>query len=53
MSDVFADGDHKLIVADDDRKLKIYKGTNLQSEHALIDAPVALTTFYSGIYMDV
>ena len=41
------DGDAKLIVADADRKLKIFKGTSLLSEHLLLDVPVALCTFFS------
>lgn len=46
-ADLNGDGEYKLLVADNDNKLKIYKGTSLLSEHALLDAPVAMTSFYS------
>lgn len=69
--DVHADGEYKLLVADSDRKLKVYKGnapitsiachhvmswllhritgTSIVSEHALLDQPSALATFYSDL----
>ena len=34
--DVTGDGDPKLLVADQNRKLRLYKGINLVSEHALV-----------------
>eukprot|EP00741_Cyanophora_paradoxa_P005276 tig00000865_g5115.t1 len=46
-ADLNGDGDWKLLVADFDRKLKVYKGTGLISEHALLDTPCAIATFYS------
>jgi hypothetical protein len=33
---VTGDGDPKLLVADQNRKLRLYKGINLVSEHALV-----------------
>ena len=38
LSDLNADGDSKLLVATADRHLKIYKGTQVISEHALLDS---------------
>eukprot|EP00276_Gloeochaete_wittrockiana_P008473 CAMPEP_0184664068 /NCGR_PEP_ID=MMETSP0308-20130426/51076_1 /TAXON_ID=38269 /ORGANISM="Gloeochaete witrockiana, Strain SAG 46.84" /LENGTH=592 /DNA_ID=CAMNT_0027107225 /DNA_START=108 /DNA_END=1886 /DNA_ORIENTATION=+ len=47
MADLNGDGDWKLLIADLDRKLKVYRGTALISEHALLDTPCAIATFYS------
>eukprot|EP00937_MAST-01D_sp_MAST-1D-sp2_P000085 g85.t1 len=47
LADVSGDGDAKLLVADADRKLKIFKGTSMLSEHLLLDVPVALCAFYT------
>ncbi|XP_067682255.1 Bardet-Biedl syndrome 1 protein-like isoform X2 [Haliotis asinina] len=51
LSDIQADGDWKLIVADlgtgsYDMKLKVYKNTNILSEHTIIDLPTGVVTFY-------
>eukprot|EP00965_Chrysotila_dentata_P224863 6194432-Pleurochrysis_carterae.AAC.5 len=46
LADIFADGDSKLLVANADKKLKIYKGTTLLSENILLDTPVAIAVFY-------
>ncbi|XP_013391721.1 Bardet-Biedl syndrome 1 protein homolog [Lingula anatina] len=51
LSDINADGDNKLIIADlgtgsYQMKLKVYKGTNLVSENTLIDLPTGVATFY-------
>jgi Bardet-Biedl syndrome 1 protein len=45
---VHADGQHRLLVADAERKLKVFKGTGLQSEHALLDTPQAMSIFYDS-----
>jgi Bardet-Biedl syndrome 1 protein len=45
-ADLSGDGDSKLIVANSDKKLKIYTGTTLLSESIMLDAPVAICTFY-------
>ena len=47
LADLDGDGEAKLLVADSDKKLKIFKGTSLVSEHQLLDVPVALCTFYT------
>ncbi|XP_069116574.1 BBSome complex member BBS1-like [Argopecten irradians] len=54
LSDIQADGDWKLVIADlgtgsYDMKLKVYKGTNLMSENAIIDLPTGVVTFYMDI----
>ncbi|KAF0726601.1 hypothetical protein Ae201684_015223 [Aphanomyces euteiches] len=47
LADVYGDGDYKLLVADADRRLKMYKGSTLMSEQAILGVPVALGVFYS------
>lgn len=47
LADLNGDGDSKLLVGTADKRLKIYKGTNLLSENVLLDAPVAICTFNS------
>ena len=51
LADLNADSDYKLLVADlgtgtFDMKLKVFKGTSLFMESAIIDLPTALVTFY-------
>lgn len=51
LSDIQADGDWKLIIADlgsgsTNMKLKVYKGTDLISENTIIDLPTGVVTFY-------
>ena len=47
LADLDGDGDAKLLVADSDKKLKIFKGTALVAEYQLLDVPVALAAFYT------
>ncbi|KAG6618300.1 bardet-Biedl syndrome 1 family protein [Phytophthora cinnamomi] len=47
--DVYGDGDAKLVVADGDQRLKMYKGSSLHGEQAVLGVPSALSYFYSGI----
>ena len=47
LADISADGDYRLLVADADKKLKVYKGTSLQSEHTLMERPSALECYYT------
>lgn len=49
VSDVFGDGDSKLIVGNIDCRLKVFRNTNLQSELELLGVPVAVCSFYQGI----
>ena len=46
LCDITGDGDPKLLVADQNRKLRLYKGINLVSEHALLDTPSAICPFW-------
>jgi Bardet-Biedl syndrome 1 protein len=46
--DVYGDGDSKLVVADSDRRLKMYKGSSLHGEQAILGVPSAISFFYSG-----
>jgi len=39
------DGDWRLVVADQDRKLKVWKGAQKMSEHSLLDTPVAIASY--------
>lgn len=55
LSDIQADGDWKLVIADlgtgsYNMKLKVYKGTNLMSENTIIDLPTGVVTFYMDIH---
>ncbi|KAF1778610.1 Bardet-Biedl syndrome 1, N-terminal [Phytophthora cactorum] len=47
--DVYGDGDAKLVVADGDQRLKMYKGSSLHGEQAILGVPSALSYFYSAI----
>lgn len=47
LADVMADGDSKLICADLNSKLKVFKGPLLQSETKLQYTPVAISSFYA------
>lgn len=44
--DLNCDGDSKLVVCDYDKKLRVYQGTNLLLEYAILDTPVAMTITY-------
>ncbi|GFR47769.1 hypothetical protein Agub_g9536 [Astrephomene gubernaculifera] len=44
---LFGDGDNRLVIADEDRKLKVWKGTQKASEHQLLDTPVAICSYIS------
>eukprot|EP00111_Clytia_hemisphaerica_P010146 TCONS_00029654-protein len=51
LADLQADGEYKLVVADlgtgqSNMKLKVYKGTSVMSESAIIDLPTAVATFH-------
>lgn len=45
--DLFADGEWRLVVADKDKKLKVWRGTHLASEHTLLDRATAIASFYT------
>ncbi|CAB3378974.1 Hypothetical predicted protein [Cloeon dipterum] len=54
LADLNADGDHRLIIADHGQflanrsqaKLKVYRGTSLIAENAILDLPVAIAAFH-------
>lgn len=43
--DIYNDDDYRLLVADGEKKLKVYRGTVLASEHPLLEEPCAVTTW--------
>ncbi|KAJ1632773.1 bardet-Biedl syndrome 1 family protein [Pavlovales sp. CCMP2436] len=45
--DLNGDGDYKLIVADAERRLKVYRNTSLISENVLLDVPVSMCVTYT------
>jgi len=49
MADLTGDGEWRLLVADASKKLKVWKGTALQSEHNLLEPAVAIAPFYSDL----
>jgi hypothetical protein len=51
LADLDCDGDSKLCICDLDKKLKIYKGTALAVEYAILDTPVAMSIIYSELSM--
>jgi Bardet-Biedl syndrome 1 protein len=50
VADLAGDGDGCLISADSDCRLRIFKGTSLVSDHALLDVPVAMCAFYTDTH---
>jgi len=47
--DVSGKGEYELLVADESRRLKVFAGTSLVSEHALLDQPSAMACFYTDL----
>ncbi|KAK9812788.1 hypothetical protein WJX72_003736 [[Myrmecia] bisecta] len=43
--------DWRLVIADDAKKLKVWKGTSLASEQALLQEPCAVASFYSDLQL--
>lgn len=46
LADLVADGDHRLIMVDLKKRIRMYKGTTIQWEHKLPDVPCAVQAFY-------
>ena len=46
-ADLAGDSEWRLVVAGSDKKMKVWSGTSLVSEHNLLEVPVALCPFYS------
>jgi len=49
LADLHADGDHRLIMVDLKRRIRIYKGTTIQWEQKLLDVPCAVQCFYHEV----
>lgn len=47
--DPAGDGESKLIIADAERKLKVYRNTSLISENVLLNTPVSVCVTYSDV----
>lgn len=45
--DLNGDGDHRMVVGNMDKKLKVFKGMALASEHVLLDKPASVCAFYT------
>ncbi|CAJ1352811.1 unnamed protein product [Effrenium voratum] len=46
LADLLADGDHRLVMVDMKKRIRMYKGTTIQWEHKLPDVPCAVQAFY-------
>jgi Bardet-Biedl syndrome 1 protein len=46
--DLNGDSSNILLVADNDKKMKVYKGTSIVSEHQLLEMPVSMCVFYTS-----
>lgn len=51
IANIMQDGDNKLVICDLTQKLKVYKGTSLIVEHALLDKPVSQCVTYTDYAM--
>jgi len=49
LADLHAEGDHRLILVDLKKRIRIYKGTTIQWEQKLLDAPCAVQCFYHEV----
>merc|ERR1719247_2313423 len=49
LSDLHADGDHRLIMVDLKKRIRIYKGTSIQWQQKLIDMPTAAQCVYHEV----
>lgn len=49
LADLSGDGDSKLCICDLDKKFKIFKGTAMMMEYALLDVPVAMCVTYTEV----
>lgn len=49
LADLHADGDHRLIMCDLKKRIRIYKGTTIQWEQKLLDVPCAVRCFYHEV----
>merc|ERR1719380_592305 len=49
LADLHADGEHRLIMVDLKKRIRIYRGTTIQWEQKLLDVPVAVQCFYHEV----
>lgn len=49
LADLVADGDHRLVMVDMKKRIRMYKGTTIQWEHKLPDVPCAVQAFYHEV----
>lgn len=49
LADLHADGEHRLIMVDLKKRIRIYKGTTIQWEQKLLDVPCAVQCFYHEV----
>jgi Bardet-Biedl syndrome 1 protein len=49
LADLNCDGDSKLCICDLDKKIKVYKGTSLIIEYAILDTPVAMCITFTEL----
>mmetsp|Transcript_23512 Transcript_23512/g.51569 ORF Transcript_23512/g.51569 Transcript_23512/m.51569 type:complete len:590 (+) Transcript_23512:193-1962(+) len=49
LADLHADGDHRLIMVDLKKRMRIYKGTTIQWQQQLVDFPCAIQCFYHEV----
>mmetsp|Transcript_100526 Transcript_100526/g.260158 ORF Transcript_100526/g.260158 Transcript_100526/m.260158 type:complete len:591 (-) Transcript_100526:50-1822(-) len=49
LADLHAEGDHRLIMCDLKKRMRIYKGTTIQWEQKLLDLPCAVQCFYHEV----
>lgn len=47
LSDIYGDGDHRLVIGDTEKTLVIYQGANIDKKYPLTDSPTAVVTFYA------
>mmetsp|Transcript_80632 Transcript_80632/g.231512 ORF Transcript_80632/g.231512 Transcript_80632/m.231512 type:complete len:589 (-) Transcript_80632:49-1815(-) len=49
LADLHAEGDHRLIMVDLKKRMRIYKGTTIQWQQQLLDVPCAVQCFYHEV----
>lgn len=47
LSDLYGDGDFRLVVGDNEKSLIIYQGANIDKRYPVLDSPTAVTLFYA------
>ena len=47
LGNLTGDGDSRLCICDVDKKLKVFKGTSLVADFALLDVPISMCLMYT------